>query len=132
MKTTASLKPGKKLWRICHTDREHAAKLDDPLRTVVEAPNKLIAEETAARLDFGDPWAHSVTSNQVMRAQWIRKRRPGHRQNPNPLLALESLFYQLPEGPQMERTRKALQYCRERQARKPRENEPRRPGDMTS
>jgi hypothetical protein len=34
--------------------------------------------------------------------------------NPKNVHALESLFYQLPEGPQMEMARKALQVCRER------------------
>ena len=80
MSTNGTPKPGNKLWGIYHTDREHARELGDPLRTVVEAPNKLIAEETAAQLGFGDPWAHPVTSQQVRRAQWLHKRRPGHRQ----------------------------------------------------
>lgn len=52
--------------------------------------------------------------------------------SPNNLLALESLFYQLPEGPQMEAARKAVQFCRERQTRKPGENESGRPGDTNS
>jgi len=34
--------------------------------------------------------------------------------HPNNVLALESLYYQLPEGPQMEMARKALQACRQR------------------
>jgi len=34
--------------------------------------------------------------------------------NPKNVLALESLYYQLPEGPQMEMARKALQACRQR------------------
>ena len=80
MSTTVTPKPGKQLWGIYHTDREHARELGDPLRTVVAAPNKLIAEETAAQLGFGDPWAHPVTSQQVRRAQWLHKRRPGHRE----------------------------------------------------
>jgi hypothetical protein len=80
MRTSAILNPGNQLWGIYHTDREYARELGDPLRTVVEAPTKLIAEETAARLGFGNPWAHPVTSQQVRHAQWIHKRRPGHRQ----------------------------------------------------
>ncbi len=32
--------------------------------------------------------------------------------NPKNVLALESLYYQLPEGPLMETARKALQMCR--------------------
>lgn len=34
--------------------------------------------------------------------------------NPKNVLALESLYYQLPEGPQMEMAREALQVCRQR------------------
>jgi hypothetical protein len=34
--------------------------------------------------------------------------------HPKNVLALESLYYQLPEGPQMEMARKALQACRQR------------------
>jgi hypothetical protein len=73
-------KSGRQLWEIYHTDREYARELGDPLRTVVEAPSKLIAEETAAQLGFGDPWAHPVNSLTARRAQWIQKSRPGHRQ----------------------------------------------------
>ena len=50
MNTTATLKPGNQLWGIYHTDREYARVMGDPLRTVVEAPTKLAAEETAAQL----------------------------------------------------------------------------------
>jgi len=46
--------------------------------------------------------------------------------DPKNLLALESLFYQLPEGPQMEMARKALQVCRDRSARAPAENDSKR------
>jgi hypothetical protein len=76
MSTTVTPKPGNQLWGIYHTDREYARELGDPLRTVVEAPNKLIAEETAARLGFGDPWAHPVTSEEVTHAQWLHKLPP--------------------------------------------------------
>lgn len=69
-----------KLWGIYHTDREYARTVGDPLRTVVEAPTKLAAEEAAARLGFGEPWAHPVSREQVNRAQWLPQRRPGHRQ----------------------------------------------------
>jgi|SRR5208283_3592925 len=34
--------------------------------------------------------------------------------NPKNVVALESLYYQLPEGPQMEMARKALRACRQR------------------
>jgi hypothetical protein len=80
MRTSATLKPGNQLWGICHTDREYARVMGDPIRTVVEAPNKLSAEEAAARLGFGDPWAHPVTREQARHAHWLNKRRPGHRQ----------------------------------------------------
>ena len=69
-----------KLWGIYHTDREYARTVGDPLRTVVEAPTKLAAEEAAARLGFSEPWAHPVTAEVAHRAQWLPKRRPHHRQ----------------------------------------------------
>ena len=72
--------PGNQLWGIYHTDREYAQVHGDPLRTVVEAPTKLAAEELAARLDFGEPWAHPVKAEEVKRAEWLPTHRPGHRQ----------------------------------------------------
>jgi hypothetical protein len=60
MSTNVTPKPDSQLWGIYHANREHARELGDPLRTVIEAPNKLIAEETAAGLGFGDPRAHPV------------------------------------------------------------------------
>lgn len=80
MSTTATLKPGNQLWGIFYTDREYAREMGDPLRTVIEAPTKLAAEETATRLGFSDPWAHPVTAEQVQRAQWLPKDQPVHRQ----------------------------------------------------
>jgi len=80
MSTTAILKPGNQLWGIFFTDREYAREIGDPLRTVVEAPTRIAAEEAAMRLGFGDPWAHQVSSEQVEQAQWLNKRRPRHRQ----------------------------------------------------
>jgi len=71
MSTTATLKSGNQLWGIYHTDREYAHEMGDPLRTVVEAPNKVAAEEAAARLGFSEPWAHPVTSEEAQRAQWL-------------------------------------------------------------
>ena len=73
-------KAGNQLWGIYHADREYALEHGDPLRTVIEAPTKLAAEEEAARLGFGEPWAQMVTSDQVPQAQWLPLRRPGHRQ----------------------------------------------------
>ena len=80
MSTTATLKPGNQLRGIYHTDREDARVVGDPLRTVVEAPTKLAAEEEAARLGFNEPWAHPVAATESRRAQWLPKRRPGPRQ----------------------------------------------------
>ena len=80
MSTTETLKPGNQLWGIYHTDREYARVMGDPLRTVVEAPTKLAAEEEAARLGSSEPWAHPVAATELRRAQWLSKRRPGHRQ----------------------------------------------------
>jgi hypothetical protein len=80
MNKTTVLTSGNQLWGIYHTDREYARELGDPLRTVVEAHSKLIAEETAAQPGFGDPWAHPVNSLIARRAQWLHKNRPGHPQ----------------------------------------------------
>ena len=76
MCTTATLKPGNQLWGIYYTDREYARELGDPLRTVIEAPTKLAAEEAAARLGFSEPWAHPVTAEEAERAQWVPRDRP--------------------------------------------------------
>jgi len=76
----ANPRPGNQLWGIYYTDREFAREHGGPLRTVIEAPTKLAAEEEADRLGFGDPCAHSVTPDQVMQAQWLPMRRTGHRQ----------------------------------------------------
>lgn len=73
-------KPGNQLWGIYYTDREYAREQGDPIRTVIEAPTKLAAEEEAARLGFGDPWANPVTPDQIPQAQWLPIRRTGHRQ----------------------------------------------------
>ncbi len=80
MSRTVTLKPGSQLWGIFYTDREYAREVGDPLRTVIEAPTKLAAEEAALRLGFGDPWAHPVSAEQAEQAQWLRKPRPRHRQ----------------------------------------------------
>ena len=80
MNKTTVQKSDHQLWGIYHTDREYARELGDPLRTVVEAPSKLIAEETAAQLGFDDPWALPVNSLTATRALWVHKSHPGHRQ----------------------------------------------------
>ena len=80
MSTTATLKPGNQPWRIYDIERENARVIGDPPRTVVEGLMKLAAEEEAARLGFSEPWAHPVAATELRRAQWLSKRRPGHRQ----------------------------------------------------
>ena len=77
---TPTPKQGNQLWGIYHTDREYARELGDPLRTVVETPTKLAAEELAARLGFSDPWAHPVSQEEAIQAQWLPVRPSGHRQ----------------------------------------------------
>lgn len=84
MKTTELRAPkaGNQLWGIYHIDREYARVHGDPLRTVVEASTKIAAEELAARLGFGEPWAHPVTQEEVKRAHWFPMRRHARRQRP--------------------------------------------------
>ena len=77
-------KAGNQLWGIYHTDREFARQLGDPLRTVVQAPTKSAAEETAARLGFTEPWAHPVNHEEIKNARWLPLRRGRQRQEPNP------------------------------------------------
>jgi len=69
MSKTATLKPGNLRWGIYHADREHARVMGDSLRTVVEAPKKIAAQEEAARLGFSYPWAHLVAANELRREQ---------------------------------------------------------------
>jgi len=80
LNANATPRPGNQHWGIYYTDREYTREHGDPLRTVIEAPTKLAAEEEAARLGFGDPWAHPVAPDQVSQAQWLPMRRAGHRQ----------------------------------------------------
>ena len=68
------------------------------------------------------PWE---SANEAVRDAWSKLIDPSN------LLPLESLFFQLPEGPQMELARKALQFCRERSARERKENKSGRSGDTT-
>lgn len=84
MKTTELPAPraGNQLWGIYHTDREYARVQGDPLCTVVETPAKIAAEELAARLYFGDPWAHPVTQEEVRQALWLPRRQHSQRQRP--------------------------------------------------
>lgn len=77
MNTTQTLKPkpGNQHWGIYHTDREFAREVGDPIRTVVEAPTKLAAEEAAARLGFSNPWAHPITAEQAKRQRALSRKR---------------------------------------------------------
>ncbi len=79
MSTKTTVAPGNQLWGIYYTDREYARVMGDPLRTVVEAPGKLDAEEAAARLGFSEPWANPVHPEAVQRAEWLPKSRHSHR-----------------------------------------------------
>ena len=74
MKANQSLQ----LWGIYYTDREFAREMGDPLRTVVEACSKTAAEEEAARLGFYDAWAHPVTLEQTVKANWLPQWRRRH------------------------------------------------------
>lgn len=79
MSTSTTVTSGNQLWGIYYTDREYARVMGDPLRTVVEAPTKLAAEEAAARLGFSEPWAHPIRPEEVQLAEWLPKRRQSHR-----------------------------------------------------
>ena len=77
---TPTLKPSNRLWGIYYTDPEYAREMGDPLRTVVEAPTKLVAEKAAARLGFDNPWAHPVTYEEIQHARWLPLRAKSQRQ----------------------------------------------------
>jgi len=79
MSTIVTPKPGSQLWGIYHTDREHARELGNPLRTTIEAPTKLAAEEAAVELGFGNPWAHPIAPEVVTLAQSLLKKYRSHR-----------------------------------------------------
>ena len=53
--------------------------MGDPLRTVVEAPSKLVAEEIAGKLGLESPWAHPVTAEQAKQALWLPAKSARHR-----------------------------------------------------
>ena len=79
MKDNTTLAPNNQLWGIYYTDREDAREMGDPLRTVVDTTTKTADEEAAARLGFGDAWAHPVTAEQAKQAQWLPERLGNHR-----------------------------------------------------
>ena len=78
---TVTPKSGHQLWGIYYTDREYAGEHGDPLRTVIEAPTKLAAEDEAARLGFRDAWAHPVTAEEANTAKWLPT--SGHKRQTN-------------------------------------------------
>jgi hypothetical protein len=71
MKNERTGRPDTQLWGIYHDDREYARVHGNPLRTVIEAPTKLAAEEEATRLGFSEPWAHPVSQEEAKHAEWI-------------------------------------------------------------
>jgi len=77
---STTLTPDKQLWGIYHTDPEYARVMGDPLRTTVEAPTKIAAEETAVRLGFSDPWAHPIALEVARLTQSVLKRHSYRRQ----------------------------------------------------
>lgn len=77
----------------------------------------LLREKSADQKGDCVPWE---SSDKCVRDAWDKLTTPSN------LLALESLFYQLPEGPQMEMARKALQVCRDQSVRTPAENDSKR------
>ncbi len=78
MSESTTPKPGNQLWGIYHTDREYALVMGDPLRTTVEAPTKIAAEEAAARLGFSEPWAHPIAPKVATLARSILKKLPSY------------------------------------------------------
>ncbi len=82
MSTTLTPAPGTQLWGIYHTDREYARQMGDPLRTTVEAPTKIAAEQEAARLGFSKPWAHPIAPEVAMLLRSITKGPSYRRQEP--------------------------------------------------
>jgi hypothetical protein len=63
--TLPTPKPDEELWGIYFTNREYAREKGDPLRTIVAAPTKTAAEESALRLGLESPWAHPLTAEQI-------------------------------------------------------------------
>ena len=66
-------KTDNKLWGIYHADQENGSILNDPLRTTVEAPTKIAAEEIAVRLGFNKPLAHPIAPGVAALAAQILK-----------------------------------------------------------
>lgn len=70
-KARSAAKRRNRLWGIYHSDRDYARQLGNPIRTVVRAPSKIVAEEEAARRGFGDGLARPITPKQARQAQWL-------------------------------------------------------------
>jgi hypothetical protein len=79
MKNDIAAVPVQTLWGIYYTDREYARQQGDPLRTVIEAQNKLAAEEAARNLGFDEAWAHPITPEEIKQAKWLPTCRSIHR-----------------------------------------------------
>lgn len=74
--STSTTQPTASNFRVIYyTDREYARVLGDPLRTVIEAPTELDAEEAAPRPGLSEPRAHSNRRDQVQRTEWLPKHR---------------------------------------------------------
>jgi hypothetical protein len=80
MSSAITSKLRSQLWGIYHTDREYAQSLGDPLRTTVEAPTKIAAEEAAAKLGFTNPWAHPIAPEVASLTTRILRRQSSTRQ----------------------------------------------------
>ncbi len=79
MNTNAAQKSANQRWGIYYTDRESARLMGDPLRTVIEAPTKVAAEQAASKLGFESPWAHPVRPRQARQALWLPEKKRPHR-----------------------------------------------------
>ena len=75
MKNGTRSETARHLWGIYHLDREYSRELGDPLRTVIEAATKEDAELEAERVGFYNAWAHPVTTEEAIQAQWLPAKR---------------------------------------------------------
>lgn len=97
-------------WRFAQMEQGNTEKFDRVLALWIDLNRAILLLEKPAgpKSDFA-PWE---SANDAVRNAWDKLTHPDN------LLSLESLFYQMPEGPQMGLARKALTFCRERHARK--------------
>lgn len=104
--------------RFARMEQGNTERFDRVLALWIDLQRAILLREKSADQKGGcAPWE---SSDKRVRDAWDKLTVPSN------LLALESLFYQLPEGPQMEMARKALQVCRDRSARMPAENDSKR------